>query len=64
MKNNPEKKMSSSDLFDLVRLTEPKISPDGSQIAVIVSRANLETNKFDNQLVMVSVKDREQKLFR
>jgi dipeptidyl aminopeptidase/acylaminoacyl peptidase len=39
----------------IVRLTDPQISPDGKSIAVIVSRANFEENRYDGSLVLVDV---------
>jgi len=44
-----------SDLGILVRLSEPRISPDGEQVLVITSRPNYDDNRNDNQLVVVDV---------
>ncbi|MDX2150720.1 MAG: S9 family peptidase [Bryobacteraceae bacterium] len=44
----------------IVRLSDPQLSPDGSRIAVVVSRANFEDNRFDTQLVLIDVATRTQ----
>jgi dipeptidyl aminopeptidase/acylaminoacyl peptidase len=37
----------------IVRLADPQISPDGRKVAVLVSRANFEENRFDADLVLI-----------
>ena len=37
----------------IVRLADPQISPDGRKVAVLVSRANYEENRFDADLVLI-----------
>jgi dipeptidyl aminopeptidase/acylaminoacyl peptidase len=39
----------------IVRMSDPQISPDGRTIALSVSRANFEENRFDADLVLVDV---------
>ena len=39
----------------IVRLSDPQIAPDGRSIVLVVSRANLEDNRFDADLVQVDV---------
>lgn len=39
----------------IVRLSDPQIAPDGKSIALVVSRANFEDNRFDANLVQVDV---------
>ena len=39
----------------IVRLNDPEISPDGKSIAVAVSRANFEENRWDAELVLIDV---------
>ena len=46
----------------LVRLADPQLSPDGKFIAVVVSRANFEENRYDPQLVLVDVSTRAQRI--
>jgi dipeptidyl aminopeptidase/acylaminoacyl peptidase len=43
------------DFTQLVRVSDPQISPDGRSIAVVVARANLEDNRYDTELVLVDV---------
>src|SRR5262245_48232339 len=45
----------------IVRVSDPQISPDGRSVAVVVSRANWEENRYDPQLVLVDVASREQR---
>jgi dipeptidyl aminopeptidase/acylaminoacyl peptidase len=44
----------------IVRLADPQISPDGRRVAVVVSRANLEDNRYEPRLMLVDVATREQ----
>lgn len=44
-----------SDRFRIVNVSDPQISPDGKQVAVVVSRANLKDNRFDTEIVLVDV---------
>ncbi len=44
-----------ADLARLVRLADPQISPDGRSIAIIVSRANLDEDRYDADLALVDV---------
>lgn len=37
----------------IVRVADPQISPDGKWIAVVVSRANFEENRYDGALTLV-----------
>ena len=43
------------DLSRLVRINDPQISPDGRSIVIVVSRPNLEENRYDSELVLVDV---------
>jgi dipeptidyl aminopeptidase/acylaminoacyl peptidase len=43
------------DLARVVRLADPQIAPDGRSIAVVVSRANLDENRWDSQIAIVDV---------
>jgi dipeptidyl aminopeptidase/acylaminoacyl peptidase len=37
----------------IVRLNDPQISPDGKSIALVVSRANYDENRYDGDLVLI-----------
>jgi dipeptidyl aminopeptidase/acylaminoacyl peptidase len=39
----------------VVRVADPAIAPDGRTVAVVVSRANLEDNRYDPELVQVDI---------
>jgi dipeptidyl aminopeptidase/acylaminoacyl peptidase len=45
------------DLRKIVGLSDPQISPDGSQIAVLVSRSDWKKNKSKQEINLVNVKD-------
>ncbi len=47
--------MDLSDLGKEANLSDPRISPDGSETVLVVSRANYEDNRFENQLVLVDI---------
>ena len=42
----------------IVRITDPQISPDGKSIAIVVSRANYEDNRYDPELTLIDVATR------
>ena len=46
------------DLRKLVRLSSPQISPDGRQIAVIVSRPNWKKDKNNQEIDLINISDR------
>jgi len=46
----------------MVRLADPQFSPDGRSVALVVSRANLEENRYDPQLVLVDVQTRTERV--
>lgn len=48
------------DLSRLARLSEPEISPDGGSVVVVVARANLDTNGWDAELLLVDTASAEQ----
>ena len=39
----------------IVRVSDPAIAPDGRSVAIVVSRANLEENRYDPELVQVDI---------
>ena len=43
------------DFSRVVRVGDPQISPDGKSIAVVISRANLNENRYEPDLVIVDV---------
>src|SRR5215472_7461754 len=45
----------------IVRLNDPQIAPDGKSIALVVSRANYEENRYDPKLVLIDVATHAQK---
>ncbi|HEX7614825.1 MAG TPA: S9 family peptidase [Thermoanaerobaculia bacterium] len=49
------KRFSLDDLEKIVRLSSPRISPDGVSIAVVVTRADVEKNKWISELELVDV---------
>ena len=49
-------------LSSIVRVADPQLSPDGKSIAVLVSRANLEENRYDADLVLVDVATKAQRI--
>jgi dipeptidyl aminopeptidase/acylaminoacyl peptidase len=44
-----------ADRARIVNVSDPQIAPDGKQIAVVVSRANLAENRFDTEIALVDV---------
>src|ERR1700674_5810450 len=46
----------------IVRVADPQISPDGKSIAATVSRANLDENRYDAELVLIDVATRKQRV--
>src|SRR5262249_8534416 len=42
----------------IARLSDPQISSDGKSIAMLVSRANYEENRFDGNLVLIDIGSR------
>ena len=45
----------------IARLTDPQVAPDGRSIAVVVSRANFDENRYDGDIVLVDLATRTQK---
>ena len=39
----------------IVRVGDPEISPDGKSVVIVVGRANMDDDRWDNQLVLVDV---------
>jgi dipeptidyl aminopeptidase/acylaminoacyl peptidase len=51
------KPLTLKDLRNFVSLSDPQISPDGSQIAVIVSRHDWEKDKSKQEIDLINIKD-------
>ena len=51
----PGKRLQAGDMDRLVGVSEPRISPDGRSIVVVVSRVNREKNRLDRELVLVDI---------
>jgi dipeptidyl aminopeptidase/acylaminoacyl peptidase len=51
--------LSADDLPKIVRITDPEISPDGRTIAIVVSRANLNEDRYDTELDLVDVASKQ-----
>jgi dipeptidyl aminopeptidase/acylaminoacyl peptidase len=43
------------DFSRVVRVADPQIAPDGKSVAVVISRANLDEDRYDPDLVLVDV---------
>ncbi len=52
---SPKKQFSLDDVDRIVRLSSPRISPDGTSIAIVVSRADVAKNKNLPELDLVNV---------
>ena len=46
---------SVRDLARVVRLSDPQISPDGKTVAVLETRADLESDEFDSEIMLVDI---------
>jgi dipeptidyl aminopeptidase/acylaminoacyl peptidase len=46
----------------VVRLADPQISPDGRRVAVMVSRANFDENRYDGELTLIDVGSKMRKV--
>ncbi len=49
------RRFNLSDIPNIVSVSDAQISPDGKSIAFVVSRANMETDAHDRQLVLIDV---------
>src|SRR5438093_3287910 len=55
------RRIEVSDGARLVSLSDPRISPDGKSIAVVVHRSNMKENRMDTQLVLVDAATGQQR---
>ena len=53
--NAQSRRISADDLPKVVRISDPRISPDGKTIAIVVSRANLKEDAWDAEIDFVDV---------
>ena len=49
------RRFSADDLPKLVRIGEPQLSPDGTAVLSVISRANLVDNRWDGELTLIDV---------
>jgi dipeptidyl aminopeptidase/acylaminoacyl peptidase len=49
------KRLQPTDMDRLIGVSEPRISPDGRSVVVVVSRVNRDKNRQDRELVLVDV---------
>src|SRR5271166_3897404 len=47
------------DLVRMVRLTDPRFSPDGNSIAVVETRADIDTDKYFSEIQLLDVASRQ-----
>ena len=50
------------DLAKVVTVSDPQLSPDGKSMFCVVSHANLEEDRYDNELVLLDVSSSAQKV--
>jgi len=50
-----KRRIELEDFAKIVAVSDPQISPDGKSIVCVVSRANLEQDRFDRDLVLVEI---------
>jgi dipeptidyl aminopeptidase/acylaminoacyl peptidase len=50
-----QKGFEITDLAKIVRISDPRISPDDKSVVVAVSRVNMKEDRFDNELVLIDV---------
>ena len=48
-------RISADDMTRVVRISEPRIAPNGKTIAIVVSRANLKEDRWDTEIDFVDV---------
>jgi dipeptidyl aminopeptidase/acylaminoacyl peptidase len=49
------RRMEIGDFAKIVNVSDPQISPSGKSIVFVVSRANMEEDRFDRELVLVDI---------
>jgi len=56
------RKIDFDDLDKLIGVSDPQIAPDGKSIVIVVSRANVDKDRFDHELVLVDVDGGKQRV--
>ncbi len=49
------RRIGLEDFAKIVGVSDPQISPDGKRIVIVVSRANMEMDRNERELVLVDV---------
>ena len=55
------RRIGLEDFAKIVGVSDPQISPDGKRIVIVVSRANMEMDRNERELVLVDVQSGEQR---
>jgi dipeptidyl aminopeptidase/acylaminoacyl peptidase len=53
--SRPHVGLTIADLEKIVRVSDPQISPDDKSVVVVVSRADMKKDRFDNELVLIDL---------
>jgi dipeptidyl aminopeptidase/acylaminoacyl peptidase len=53
--NAQSRRISADDMTKVVRISDPRISPDGRAVAIVVSRANLKDDAWDSEIDFVDI---------
>jgi Tol biopolymer transport system component len=56
-----QRRIQLDDLAKIVTVSDPRISPDGKSIVCVVTRPNLDKDRYDDQLVLVEIATGAQK---
>lgn len=51
----PAARLRVADLNNIVRISDPQISPDGDSVAFVVARANLNKDRYDSEIDLVDL---------
>ena len=51
-----------ADLNNIVRISDPQISPDGASIAFVVAHANLNKDRYDSEIALVDLATRQMRI--
>ncbi len=47
--------VSVRDILRIVRLTDPRFSPDGKTVALVETRAHVDTDEYQSEIILVDV---------
>jgi dipeptidyl aminopeptidase/acylaminoacyl peptidase len=56
------KRFELADLAKLVGVSDPQVAPNGKSIVVVVSRPDMEKNKFKSDLVLIEIESEKQRV--